>query len=250
MAKPNGNGQDILDPTVDVLAITPTKTDLFFADAGEEVLATLPAGEKRRLLIELKGRLIAGEDPDEIAEAMGISIEMVDALHRELRRLLAPRIVGLRNEDIYVDFVLAAKGEIRELDKLIQSQQVEVVTDETAPVALDGGKTPVTVSDQALQRKTAVVSVDPKVCLGAIKRKGEIRREIIQVGQELGLIHKAPIKHQTVGGYVVADLSNMELQKLLLEELKTLEYWMQFGNRDVLGNPIPDVVDREKRTNG
>lgn len=230
---------DLLDPSVAVVDLIPS--DHFGAAGDTSVFEAMPASEKRRLLVDIAARMATEEQPEDIAEALGRPVELILALQRDVRESYKPVLCRRPAEDVYVDYVLSRRGEIKELNDLISSLQVEVTTDESIPDAINAGETPITPPESApaMKRKTSVVSLDPKTRLGAIKRKGEIRNEIFEKGQELGLIYKAPERKQVVNGFVVAELSNQELQRELLKELRAVEDLMQiYGDKDILGNPI------------
>lgn len=235
--------QDILDKNSGLIEMHAGKTGLFQNDTA--VFTALSVPEKKRLLLAVRAAMmtnhsLSGVDPDEIAQEIGIEPALAEALMREVRRIVVPRVAHRRSEEVYADLVLAASGEVEELNGLIKSLQVEVTTDETTPEALDGGDVPIERDEKAVRRKTAVVTLDPKVHLAAIKRKGEIRNEVLKAGQDLGVIYKAPEKKQTINGHFVGDMSNKDLLDQLIEATQSVEELMKLGMQDILGNPIAE----------
>lgn len=78
--------------------------------------------------------------------------------------------------------------------------------------------------------------------VGAVRLRADLTDRILSVGQECGVIHKAPTKKQIVHGFVIGELSNSQLQDVIHKELSDMNAMMaKFGDKpfiDVEAGPI------------
>lgn len=63
--------------------------------------------------------------------------------------------------------------------------------------------------------------------VGAIRTRADLQDRMIKMGQDFGLIRKAPQQKQIVAGIVIQELSNSELKRAALRELRTLNKLME-----------------------
>jgi hypothetical protein len=184
-------------------------------------LVVVPASARARLIAQIRGRIEGGEDDDDIAAAMGLNEATFRALRAELDRREVARITAKTTEEVYLDYCRFQRGRLRELNELIATLMVAVEPDECLP-----GQSP-------------TVTIDPKARLGAIKLKSEIADKILEKGQELGVLERAPKRTEVLAGVLVKDMDNTALRRLLVKEMQELDAIVRrYGDNSMLGAPL------------
>lgn len=152
--------------------------------------------EVRIRLAMLRSLMTVGDNDFGILSKTGWDPEALTVLQKELYRSELTRLARPA-EEVFVDYVLHQQEGIRDLNKLIERlmSAKETVTD------------PTTGQDQVIdsvKHATAVV--------GAVKTKADIWDRMVQRGQDLGLIHRAPKRQEIIAGIAVTQISTRELK--------------------------------------
>lgn len=107
------------------------------------------------------------------------------------------RLKDVKTEQVYVEYCMAQRGCIHDLDVVLKTKNVPM---------------------------TAYV--------GAVKARSEILDKMIKFGQDVGIIAKAPDKKQIVAGVVVTQLSNEELKAAITDQIAGLNQLVtEFGDQ-------------------
>lgn len=128
-----------------------------------------------------------------------------EALDTEVERLR-----GVTTEQIYVEYCLAQRGCIADLNTLLDRENVQT---------------------------TAYV--------GAVKARSEILDKMIKLGQDFGLISKEPDRKQIMAGLVVTQLSNEELRTAIADQLGALNSLVSGYGDQPFGELDPGKLYRE-----
>lgn len=135
-------------------------------------------------LITLQGM---GLEEDDIASQLGLDFDGLEKLRREMYAREEKVLYERDNAQIYIDYVHEQRQCISDLDGLLEE-----------------------------------IKNQPGAAVSAIRAKSDIVDRIVQRGIELGFVEKSPEKH-IVGGLIVADLSNKDLQAKIFRELSGLD---------------------------
>jgi len=173
----------------------------------------------------IRAHLLEGMTAEDIAIETGWGLGEIRKIVREVLAEEEREIVGRRPEDIFTAHVLESRKRVRILDR--------VVEDLRDPEA-EYGKS----------RQGAAI-------VGAIRTQHQITKELIEIGQEMDLIRKAPDRHLFMG--ITSDMSVAQLKEVLAGQIQdTNGLLARFGDQDVLAlrEPArlltPAVVDPDE----
>lgn len=168
------------------------------------MILELSKSEVREAVAKLLSLTLAGKDEDEIQALMGLTSAQLEQVKKELISREAERLVSRDNEEIYAEYVLNQLTCVRDLLRIQKDFKGE-------------------------KNASALV--------GAVRARSDIFDKIVDRGQDLGFISKAPERKHITGGVLVAEMSNSELRKAILTELQTVQTMMKEiggGGRDLL----------------
>ncbi len=172
---------------------------------GSALKKAYSAAEMRALLAELKLRLIAGDDDEDIRALLDVSVGRYNELKKELYRQEQAGLSLKTTEDVYLEYKWAQTKCIADLDAAI----VEIPENQ------------------------------PNAKVGAIKARSDIIDKILRTGQDMGIISKEPERKLVIHGHVVAQMSNSELRAAIAKETNQLAGAIaRHGDVDMDGNPI------------
>ena len=174
---------------------------------GSPLKKVYSAAEMRALLAELKLRLIAGDDDEDIRSLLDVSVARYNELKKELYRQEQAGLSSKTTEDVYLEYKWAQSKCITDLDAAI----LEIPENQ------------------------------PNAKVGAIKARSDIIDKILRTGQDMGIISKEPERKLVIHGHVVAQMSNAELRAAIAKETNQLAGAIaRYGDVDMDGNPIGD----------
>jgi len=160
----------------------------------------LPAS--KFLVAAIRAQLAAGTAATRIMEDMELSEAEYHQLLEQMYTEDRVERLDKSPEKVYLDYCLRQEGVIRDLDKLIKKW---------------------TNGNQ------------PQAVVGAARAKSEAIDRILQTGQQMGLIQKAPERHQIIAGIAVADMTDADLRSKISEQLEAVNAVMsRYGERDML----------------
>jgi hypothetical protein len=187
-----------------------TKGALKRAKSGSTLKKAFSAIELRTVLADIKRMIGEGKSDRMIAEELGLNAARYNELKRELFRQETADLYSKSTEDVYLEYKWQQNRCIEDLDRMIAD--------------IDGDS----------KQQNALV--------GAIKARSEIIDKIVKVGQEMGVLERAPEKKLVIHGHAVAQLPDAELRKLIANELQGLQSIVsRYGERDMAGNLITDA---------
>jgi len=171
------------------------------------------AEQKREVVAQVRALLAAGSTESEQLDALS----PYSVSSRELR--------GLRSEIL--------TGELEQLNT--------ASADETFLLYKLRMENCVRDLDAIVQRAAAVNPPSAGILAAAVsatKAKSQIIDTVLDRGQSLGVVHKAPKTTLTIGGVLVANASNTELKKLVRQKVVALEQLAErTALRDYLDEP-------------
>jgi len=145
--------------------------------------------------------LSQGQTDKDIIEEMGISADQYEKLKSAMFEAKTEELKARPHEHIYVDYMLAQSGNIRDLTDMISQMH-------------------------STKNYAAMV--------GAVRARSDIIDRLIEKGQQFGIIHKKPDRKEIVAGVMVAELSDKQLKKMILGELGMLNNLRkQFGEKNL-----------------
>ena len=154
--------------------------------------------------------LSKGKSDKYIMRKMGFTAEEYEKIKIALFDYKADELRKRPDEHAYVEYLLNQNQNLRDLTKMIDN------------------------FDEAKQHSAMVA---------AIRVRAEIYDKLIAKAQEFGLIRKTPERKEIVAGVMVAELSNKELKKALVSELKMLDDLnRKFGGGDITSLPRPESL--------
>jgi hypothetical protein len=139
---------------------------------------------------KLFGLLGDGLTDVEAQNAMGLDRENYTYIKTAMYRCKSDEIRGKSTEETYVDYLLAQKTNLADLTAMIQEFKK---------------------------------SKQYNAMVGAIRARSDILNHLINRGQEFGLIEKRPDEKRIIAGVMVANLTNRQLQSLVVRELGQLD---------------------------
>lgn len=154
------------------------------------------ADEKRRLLASVRSLLANGATEYEQLDALEDDSVGVVELRGMRASIIQDEIESASADtpaEIFVRFRLRMNACISDLDKVIAS-----ATRQSSAIALNAA-------------------------VGAIKAKASILGSVLDRGQTLGVIHKAPKTNVTIAGVLIADASVSDLKRLVATRTAHLE---------------------------
>jgi len=157
-----------------------------------------PVDEQRRILTEIKGLLGTGKTEGEQLEALAEWNVGTTELRRLREEVLSEHIQSLRAETPEQAFVRHALRQEKHVDQL----------------------------DEVVEACFSVEKVNGSLmgaAVSAIKAKASILDRLMERGQTLGVVHKAPSTSYKIGGMVVAHASINDLRKLVADKMRSLE---------------------------
>ena len=144
---------------------------------------------------------VEGLTDDQICDRLRITY---DDLREALKHMYETRAEQLRQtprEHMYIDYCTEQRRNIHDLNQLIKKL------------------------DEAKQSNAYV---------GAIRLRSEITDKIIEKGQEFGVIKKTPQRTEVVAGILVADMTQEDLRKGIIEQSKLLKDVLEkYGDGDI-----------------
>jgi hypothetical protein len=187
------------------------------------------ADQLRKMIAELKSHLAMGTPDIDIADEMGLDTDQYRLLKREMYNRERADL-GKTTEEFYIDWRLRQEGVIAELDAMVNYYTPRKVKVE------EGGDNTMLVDQFSGKRYDG----QPSAIVGALRAKSDILDKIVKVGQEFGILEKAPEKKVVIGGLAVANLSTEELRKTIVQAVVGLkQISARYGDTDVLGNALP-----------
>jgi hypothetical protein len=169
----------------------------------------LTKDELTEAVISIFTRLAEGQTDVEVADGMGLTTAEYQKLKTAMFEFKSNEIRKKPREHVYVEYVIEQMQNIKALSNIIDKYDTE------------GSK-----------QYTAIV--------GAIRTKAELSKSLLQMGQEFGIIHKEPDKKEFIAGVMVSELTNEDLKKMVLKELKSLnESYKTFSSK---GLEVPSEI--------
>lgn len=180
-----------------------------------------------QMLLIIQNHIEQGVEPEEARQLLNVSDAEFDALVDYFYRTREQTNRGKSADRWFINFATRMAAISRELKKEVK-QSIE----------WDGKS-----------GKKGLLVLDGRNRVMAFEKMAEIEMNIMKVGQQLGVIPKAPERSQVLVGIAYADLSPQQLLELLEKETReTEELWARYGSKDIYGNPKARVVDVEIET--
>lgn len=158
---------------------------------------------------KLRAWTASGFTPDEIVDRSGWTEEKLAEVRAELFAREEMEVVGRRTEDVFVDYVMRTRANIRQLDEILEDLRMT-------------------------KQGSAMV--------GAVKAKQDLMDRVLNRGQEFGLIEKKPERSQI--GIVVANMDDLALREMLVNEMNQLRSMMD----SVGGKKFLEVKEEDHRS--
>lgn len=185
----------------------------------------LSKAELREAIAELLAYLASGYDDSEARAELGLDPEQYASLKREMYSQQAEYYRTRPTEEMYTDYVAEQRACIKELDKIVAR-----FTDE--------------------KNSSAIV--------GAVRARSDIVDKIVKLGQDVGLIDKEPDKKVVLGGIAVAALTDAQLRRAIVGEVKEIDRLVShFGDGIGIIDMVPGPLHRalpestpKKKTSG
>ena len=155
------------------------------------------ADDKRQVTAKVRALLAAGVSEFEQLEALkddGVTVRELRGLRAEILSDEVEELHSATAEETFLRYKLRMNKCARELDDIVERARVA----RTSPGILSAA-------------------------VAAVKAKSQIVDQILDRGQSLGVIHKAPKTSVKIGGIVVADASTPELRRLVSQRVAALE---------------------------
>lgn len=178
--------------------------------------------ELREAIAELLSYLASGYDDSEARVELGLDPEQYAALKREMYSQQAEYYRTRSTEEMYSDYVIEQRACINELDKIV----ARFVDDKQSSAAV-----------------------------GAIRARSDIVDKIVKLGQDVGLIEKEPERKVIFGGVAIASLSDAQLRRAIVGEVKELDGLIAaFGDgmsiMDMDPGPLHRMLPEPKKASG
>lgn len=149
--------------------------------------------EVRALKARLRTLLALGKTEVEIMDELEVPAHDLRWLRGQLVSDELAEVVNSSPAEVWVGYRIRMEGVIADLDHIIRKSRSST----------SGGVL--------------------NAAVGATKAKAQVIDNIIDRGQELGVIHREPEKVVTVNGVAISDLREGELEELVREKKKSLE---------------------------
>jgi hypothetical protein len=184
----------------------------------------LTKSELLEMAATIYNEMLSGSSEAEIMDLLGLDAETFQEARRFMLESRAEQIRGKSREHVYVEYVIEQTGNIRKIDKLLSGLDEQ-------------------------RQYNAVV--------GAIRLRSDILDKIIVKGQDFGLLHRDPQRKEIVAGVLVADMSDRDLKKAIMGQVKALnELVSTHGDADIMalspgplhfGESVPVDVEAPSR---
>lgn len=185
----------------------------------------------------LRALMSAGDSDTAILEKTNWDPKALEILRKELYRAELIH-VDKPTEHIYVDYLIRQQDCIFDLNRLITRLMSATETIEVE----DNGKRE-KIQIPAVKHATAVV--------GAIKAKADIHDRVLDRGQDLGLLHKAPERKEIIAGIAIAQVSTHDLRGEVASEIGKFQKLVQrYGDAVLADAEVIEPVPRPTRIQG
>jgi len=172
-----------------------------------------PAADIRSAMADIKLRLSLGHDDAQIAEDLQISTQRYNDLKRELLRQGKDSLYAQTTEDTYLDYKWKQERCVDDLDNVID------------------------------RLKLNVINGSSNAMITAIRAKSDIIDRVVKMGQDMGILEKAPERKLILQGVAVATMDNNTLRSHIAEEMTNFaKVVSRYGFQSMDGKPI-DVSD-------
>jgi hypothetical protein len=138
--------------------------------------------------------LCTGITDAEAMDDLGVDRETYDAVKKKMFDVRAEEIRSMPTEHVFVQYILDQTANVRDLTAMIGEFR-------------------------ATKQYNAMV--------GAIRTRSDIQDKLITRGQEFGFIRKTPDRKQIVAGIVITDMTNEQLKRAALRELREFKTMME-----------------------
>lgn len=146
----------------------------------------LTPARKREVLARIRAFMAADATDDEISKATGLTLGDVRELRRQVIRAETDLLQKRTDAEWFAEYRLKTEAMAGDLDMVIELARKE-----------------------GTKQMTAVV--------GAVRAKAQIAKDVIEMGQTLGLISRKAQQHEIIGGIAVANLELSELRELIAQ---------------------------------
>ncbi len=156
--------------------------------------------EVREALATIWKQLIEGDDEVDIADDLGLDLDVFQNFKRRLIDKKAQDASGKAVEHVFVEYMLQQLGNVHELTELIvELKEYSEGKGDLAKVA--------------------------SARVAAVKARSSIYDSILTKGQDTGVFKREPSK--VVGGFVLADMATPELRAIVVEAVANLGTMMR-----------------------
>lgn len=152
--------------------------------------------------------LSEGKSEHEVADELGIDLELVKALQTQMYEVKTEELKGRPVEHTFVEYMIRQMANIHDLTEIINELKSTKQYNQTT--------------------------------VGAIRARAEIWDKIMAKGQECSVIKKAPERKEVGVVQLVAELSNTELRKEIAASMSKLVSMVErHGETDFMKLPAP-----------
>lgn len=156
-------------------------------------MLTFTKQQMREAVVHLYGKMVDGETDKEIMDGMGLDEETFAHVKASMFEAKSEELRARPKEHVYVKYLIDQEQNIRDLTNML-------------------GMFKFTKQYNAM--------------VGAVRVRAEILDKVVEKGQSFGLIEKRPDEKTITGGLVVANLSNEDLKKRVLERIESINAMM------------------------
>lgn len=165
-------------------------------------LLGLTKAELEQAVAKLFGLLCDGKTEVEAAAELGLDAEQFTKLKDTLIEQESGKLRGRSREEVYLDYLVGQKSCLADLGRL--SEYFKTTNQLSA-------------------------------CVGAVRARSEVLKEILRAGQDLGVITRAPTRKEIVGGVFITELDHDDLKKAIARELSGLNELVEaYGDKNIL----------------
>lgn len=175
--------------------------------------------QMKEAILRLYGLLCDGTDETDVLDEMGLNAEEYEKLKHRMFEVKSAELQSTPPEHFYIQYIIDQTKNIKDLTDI-----VDQFKDTRQPTAL----------------------------VGAIRVRAEILDKIIAKGQEFGILKKTPNRTEIVAGVAIAELSDGDLKKQILNSIGSLGTLLgKYGDKDILdvspgilhsGPALPEAV--------
>lgn len=176
------------------------------AKDGSTLKRKFKAANLRSMLADMKAGIAIGKTDSELCEQLQVSVATYNNLKNELLRQETARLYAQTTEEVFLEYSWKQGQCIIELDHMLERLSKN-------------------------KQYNALV--------GAVRAKSDIIDKIVKMGQDMGVLEKAPERKMILHGVAVTNLDNNGLRKVIATELSGLAMIMnKFGDLDIMGRPL------------